>query len=472
MVSIVALLYVWEETVKTVRERIPQTLFPVIDSMLAEMAGLGFVGLFLGVVVVDGPLGNIVGGISERFLGNEEILLESFEFLHTAFFEVGIAFFVISGLTVTKVLQRLDSLQTVTRAVFDVDNDGRSSLAELADVLQVDTLVVDRDGDGELSDEEISQALRSTPVDTLWEEIAMTDEQIKAEALIVRERLLETGQVKADFRIDEYFTKVFGKNLEEIVELSPLTWLPLIPALSLSRSVDLSRDIVSASSPNAALSCGYFLGSTTAFGSNALLVLLALIWGFWNFWKITMVKEMLMPTLVRDSNFGGKARLLPPRYVDPKLMEEFNSSPSIFGWYESLFGEPARNDQERLFGIAGKAGPELYRNSIKYQTWLLVAQIVFWGGQIVARDINALVRGLDVGYPDLLLPELGVYGLFTTLALLQLSLVPQTFLNYCLVTSIEDLAQENAITEALIDGENTKEHGVRVQNQSKQSKAF
>lgn len=161
------------------------------------------------------------------------------------------------------------------------------------------------------------------------------------------------------------------------------------------------------------------------------------------------MKEMLVPALVRDSKTGCQATLLPPRYEDEELMKEFNSSPFTFGWIESFFGEPARNDQERLFGAAGAAGPELYRNSIKFHAWLIVSQIVFWGTQIVARDSSALIQGLQVGNPDMLVPELTLFSFYVGSAIGQLLLAPQTFLNYCLITLIEDLAQEEAIAKAV-----------------------
>ena len=52
--------------------------------MLAEVGGLGFIGLFLSVVVTGGPLGSFIGGISEEFLGDEELvgLLASSILLH------------------------------------------------------------------------------------------------------------------------------------------------------------------------------------------------------------------------------------------------------------------------------------------------------------------------------------------------------------------------------------------------------
>jgi EF hand len=464
MLSIVALLYTWEEAVDEARERLPAPLMPVVDRMLAEMGGLGFIGLFLGVFVTGGPLGHYIGALSENFLGDEEILLETFEFLHNAFFEVGIGFFLIAGLTAAQVLRKIESLQSVSRAVFDTDKDGKVSLEELADILKVGAVAVDLDGDGRLTKEEVQQALRMARKDSIWDEVTMTTTQIRAEALVVRERFIETCRVSPNFRIEKYFANIFGENLKEIVELSPLTWLPLIPALSLDRSVDMARNVVSASSSNAAESCGYFLGTPAFFAVSSFFAALTLFWGCFNFWKVTQIKEMLVPTLVRDSRMENTARLLPPRFEDDQLLADFNSSPGLVAWIESSLGgndRPARNGHERLFGAAGAIGPHLYRDSIKFHTWLVVSQIVFWGAQIVARDAAALWQGAETGNPELVVPELAIFGFYVASAIAQLWLAPQTFLNYSLVTSIEDLASEYAIQESCSDEVDEEENETR-----------
>jgi hypothetical protein len=103
--------------------------------MLAEVGGLGFVGLFLSTVVTGGPLGQIVGRLSEEFLGEEELLLETFEFLHTFFFEVGILFFGIAGVVVGAVLQRVQKLSEISELALDADGDGEVTLEELAEAL-------------------------------------------------------------------------------------------------------------------------------------------------------------------------------------------------------------------------------------------------------------------------------------------------------------------------------------------------
>lgn len=77
MLSIMALLFSWEEAIKAMHNKLPKTLMHMVGSMLAEMGGLGFIGLFLGVLVTDGPLGGLAGQISERCLGEKETLLKA-----------------------------------------------------------------------------------------------------------------------------------------------------------------------------------------------------------------------------------------------------------------------------------------------------------------------------------------------------------------------------------------------------------
>lgn len=396
----------------------------------------------------DGPLASTVGQVSEQYLGDKEILLETFEFLHTAFFEVGIGYFVIAGLIVAQVWNKITNMVDFSEAVFDGDCNGNVSLEDLADLLHVDLVSVDCGKDGGLSNGELQKTLGSFKKVYIWEEIVVTTKKIKAEALVQRERFLQTGRVSPNFRIEAYVEKILGRNLQEIVELSPLTWLPLIPVLSLGRSVDMSHDVVSAASPNAAESCGFFLGTPVYFWDSTALTAVTLLWCCFNFWNVTQIKMMLIPTLVRNSAGGNNATLLPPRYEDETLLSEFDSSPFIFGWMESFYAEPARSDHEALFGVAGAAGPELYRNSIKFHTWLIVCNIVFWGTQIVAHDVNALLSVSEAGNPDLVIPELTTFEFYVILAIAQLWLAPQIFLNYSLITSVEDLTDENAARES------------------------
>lgn len=335
--------------------------------MLAEVGGLGFVGLFLSTILTGGPLGQIVGKLSEEFLGEEELLLETFEFLHTFFFEVGILFFAIAGVVVGAVLQRVQKLSEISELALDADGDGEVTLEELADALQVESMVVDEDGDGKITEQEMINVLRKQSGDersfaNLVTEYSLGDTERAGECLLIRERMMNTLNLPQTFAVDDYFAKVFGKNLEEIVELSPLTWLPLIPLIAIDNSVDLSRDIVSASSSNAFEACGDFYASPWVLYSTIFAQGFSLMWSIFNAWKIFSIKKMLLPTLVTDKQ-NGVASLLPPRYLDSVLLDKFNSSPSVFEWGEQFFTgggsvtAPPRNAHEELFGASGAKFP-------------------------------------------------------------------------------------------------------------------
>ncbi|KAL3800399.1 hypothetical protein ACHAWO_000990 [Cyclotella atomus] len=459
MTSIVSLLVTWENAIENIRENTPKPILPVIDSMLAEVGGLGFVGLFLSTVVTGGPLGQIVGRLSEEFLGEEELLLETFEFLHTFFFEVGILFFGIAGVVVGAVLQRVQKLSEISELALDADGDGEVTLEELAEALDVESMVVDEDGDGEITEQEMIDALRKRSGDeksfsNLLAEYSLGDTERAGECLLIRERMMKKLDLPPTFAVEYYFAEIFGENLEEIVELSPLTWLPLIPLIALDNSVDLSRDIVSASSANAFESCGNFFSSPWVLYSTIFLQGFSLMWALFNAWKMTSIKKMLLPTLVTDKQ-NGVASLLPPRYLDPVLMSQFNSSPSIFEWGEKFFTgggsvtAPPRNTHEELFGASGAKFPSVYRDSIRFHTWLNVAQITYSTTQIVFRDAAALYLGENVGNPDGTLPEMILWSIFVASAVFQLSLAPTTFLNYCFVTSVEEYVNMKMVKGAI-----------------------
>ena len=370
------------------------------------------------------------------------------------------------------VVQEVESLELVSRAVFDLDGDGDVTLGEIAEVLNVDSMVLDLDGDGELSADEIQYGLETAPRPTLWKEAFFkSTSDIQAEALIVRERLLQEHAdtiTETSFQMDTYFVKIFGRNLQEMVELSPLTWLPLLPVVALGQSIDLSRDIVSARSTNAFESCGEFITSPGYLAAQTIALVLACVWGVWNFWKMVQIKGMLLPTLIRTPptvpDGPSEAVLLPPRYEDDYFLQAFDSSPFPIGAIESLLGKKGRHRHEALFGTAGRAGPHLYQNSIKLHTCFVVAQLVFVLGQIVTRDLAALVTlnggaagdamMVAMGRPEALLPELTLYGVYSILLAGQLWIVPKTFLDYSLVTSIERLIEVDVLTEScLLDGE-------------------
>ncbi len=462
--------------------------------MLGEIGGLGFIGLTLELFVTNHPdrgLGSILTSISESYLSSGEgdendILLETFEALHTAFFEVGIGFFIAIGVVVYAVLKRINDLSDISKlASLDTNGDGVVSLDELASALDVQPMIVDIDGDGIISDEEQRLALRQQQMKnkSFIDEARLSTEMRASEMLLIREKFMERHGLnndndndddetsKSPFRIERYFEQIFAHNLEEMVELSPLTWLPLIPLISLLDTIDLSRDVISGSSSNAALSAGCFITSEWFAVPSVLFHIIGIFWCIVNYWKMKEVKDMLIPTLVKDvgnSNELGGVILLPPRYVDDEIRNSFNSSPEPIATLERFFGGivsdgiesneraiATMTNHEQLFGEAGKNGPELYRYSIKLQTWTCVAQIVFLFGQIVLPDIytsldynEGIITADEIGNIDWLIPELSLYSGFVLISILQLFLAPSVFLNYCTATSIEEMTKDWALEEA------------------------
>ena len=67
-----------------------------------------------------------------------------------------------------------------------------------------------------------------------------------------------------------------------------------------------------------------------------------------------------------------------------------------------------------------------------------MALIVYSTTQIIFRDATALYIGATVGDPDTVVQELVLWSIFVASTIFQLSLAPTTFLNYCLVTSIQE----------------------------------
>ena len=71
-------------------------LLPVINSMLAELAGVGTIGLVLQLTLAF--FAHPVEKLSDVCFGEGETLVEAFEFIHLRVFEVAVAFFLANAL--------------------------------------------------------------------------------------------------------------------------------------------------------------------------------------------------------------------------------------------------------------------------------------------------------------------------------------------------------------------------------------
>ncbi len=105
----------------------------------------------------------------------------------------------------------------------------------------------------------------------------------------------------------------------------------------------------------------------------------------------------------------------------------------------------------------------MYRNSIKFQTWTCVAQIIFLFNQIVVRDFKTLLDynngwiGVEsIGNIDMVVPEILLYSILVALACAQLCLAPTVFFLYSTSTSIEEMTKQGAIKKAIKESEEEK----------------
>jgi hypothetical protein len=80
MLSIVGLLWLWDTIIENLKEETPPYIHQVIDAILAEMGGIGFIGLFISTILHNPifHLSELLDHLSEEYLGNEEILFESY----------------------------------------------------------------------------------------------------------------------------------------------------------------------------------------------------------------------------------------------------------------------------------------------------------------------------------------------------------------------------------------------------------
>ena len=434
LLSIIGLLYTWEKSVNYFRKSVPDTLQPVLESILGEMGGLGAIGLIISTFLP--PLREQLEEISTFFFAEPEAALETFEFLHQAVFQVGVSFFLAAGAMVIVGLAKLDEINQIEE--IQVDPTTGVCTATTAESL-IDFL------DGSNVEVEATDKL---PKLDLIQEIQMEKEERAAKVLLLRNRVMDIHRdLPPTFRVEDYISRAFATNLLELVEFSPLTWIFLVPALALVNSIDLSHEVINSSSANAAASSGYFFSSLSALIPNALSVIVSLVWGWWNCQKLAELKYMLLPRILKvpgDSKDEAQFEIVSPPIDSSELRKEFlESSMTRWGWFqsiESIWAKPPQSKYDEIFGAAGGAGLDLYRNSIQKQTWFCITQIFFFGTQIISRDLTALwTHNPSIGNPQYLVPELVTYGIFFVVSLLQLLyLSPRSFWNFCLVSSLQD----------------------------------
>ena len=130
-------------------------------------------------------------------------------------------------------------------------------------------------------------------------------------------------------------------------------------------------------------------------------------------------------------------RAPPTRFVEALFTRTFGSD------------RPTTNRVQELFGPLGADGPDYFAASIKFQMWLSVSSLVSFSSQILLRDAAALSAG-NAGALDRVPLEIGVFGFFCLLNVLELALVPTTFLNLGLIEVVEDFVERQSRAEDFV----------------------
>ncbi|CAJ1966157.1 unnamed protein product [Cylindrotheca closterium] len=436
LLIIVGMLVTWDTMVERAREAMPPAIATVIDNILMEMGSLGFIGLILSAALNNpvSPLQTGVAHLSEVYLGDGELLLESFHFLHELFFQVAIVYFFGSAFMTQRVINSIEFA---------------SDLAEKHAVAHKQCLT----GDDTLDEECLAmedyqdmlrqyQETRSHESDNVFlRELTISTTERGTEALVIRERIQqEVLHLPEWYRLDKDLEEAFATEELNLIKIAPSTWLPLIPILALAASVDLGNDVANPGSIEAIASSGYFVATPGVFYPLMALQLLKLGWGLLNFWKMATIKDMLIPRLTTNKMVDPATELVTkPAGESATARRFFASTPWFAEPVETVFAKPSTNRVQELFGTVGGNGVNFYFESIKLHTWLCVATLVAFAFQIIPRDLFAFFSNVEgVGIPSQVVPELMVQGTYAVMNIVFLLYVsPIAFMNFAIISCAE-----------------------------------
>ena len=455
LLIIVGMLVAWDTIVERAREATPPAIASVIDNILIEMGSLGFIGLVLSAILNNpvSPLQTVVQHLSQDYLGDEELLLESFHFLHELFFQAAIVYFFGSAWMTQRVI---DSIEFASDLAEEHIMDHKKRMTG-DDSIDEESLAME-DYQTMLREYQDTRNLESKNV--FVRELTMPMTERGTEALVIRERIQqEVLHLPEWFRLDKDLEEAFATQELNLIKIAPSTWLPLIPILALAASVDLSKHVANPGATEAVASSGYYLATPSVFYPLLALQLLKLGWGLFNFWKMATIKDMLIPRLLKsntcsDSGAASTEMIAPARGENEFERENFSSTPWFINPIESIGAKPSSNRVQELFGTIGGNGIKFYFESIKLHTWLCVATLVAFAFQIIPRDLFAYFSHAEgVGLPSMLGPELIIQGAYAVMNLVFLFYVsPIAFMNFAIISCAERAVRSETPVEAEVAG--------------------
>ena len=102
-------------------------------------------------------------------------------------------------------------------------------------------MIANLDCNGFITEKDKAKALRLMPVPTLSrdviQEYAMSTMEHSGAQLVIRKRMMQEWALLPEFVVKEYFSNIFGKGQEEVMELSLMMWLLLVPMIALDKNL-------------------------------------------------------------------------------------------------------------------------------------------------------------------------------------------------------------------------------------------
>jgi len=410
---------------------VPPALLPCVNSMLAELAGVGAIGLVIQLLLAF--LKPLAEKMSVACFGEEDTMLETFEFIHLRIFEVAALFFVLMGRLLAMFLSHEHKL---TKAIIKADADG----------------------DGKVTPEEFQAAFGATSL-TAITSLSWVDEMRAAnagdpvDAYLFRRRFkMSQEMLPEEWGLEatgDYAEAAAAETLDELVELSPTTWLFILPLLAVSQYVKIKRGAVGADTEG--LAAGAYFSDPIVLYGCIIALSIGLGWGVYNFAKLVAIKKIIRPVVRPMADNPNLLEVAEPLLYQREAMENWMKTNRELLYITDLLSHSTgykggtHHDHHRLFGAAGHHGPHLFLQSIKLHTWLLVLACIY-SIEWVVGDIAHLTK---FGYADAtpgVVPELIFFSVASIVSIAMLhSLTPATFTIYNLVTVVEGCTQKDVV---------------------------
>ena len=468
MFTLLSVLVGGQKLTDYLRFSIPVQLRPVVDSVLTQIAGLGIVTLALQSAleweVVNKALKDISKAISSSSGVQISISGQNIDLLQHGFMELGVAATLATALMIYAGLNQLRDIEELQQLTLD-PNSGQCNVD--ADVLAA---YLSNDPRG------INKPKNKDPLPgniSVWREIFRNPKERAARTLVMRIKIMELyPYLPNTFRVESLILESFANNLYQVTQFLSRNPVPLFVAFFIPSMAVVNAILASKSAFGSPLHVGDFVTNPVAVWPATFSVVVGGIWGNWNCYKMTQIKKVTLPRLSlgserfptpNDYRFGraynqnedgpndfdryprgSRPAILTPLMDDPGFRQYYDVSGNEWTErIERIWAKPARNWFDAMFGTAGAAGLDLYRNSIQYQVGLCLTQLIVFGTMICPRDIELLagVAGVTQTATTLSLAkaELLVYGGFAFFTTIQLFLVaPRAFWNLCLVSCLQE----------------------------------